>query len=226
MTTLAVDLSSEIGSLAMMDRGRMVFEKEWQGEARQRRPIFADLHALVKAGTLDWPRVDRLAVGVGPGAFSGLRMAVSLFRGLAIPDNKPVVAVSSARALAWAVLKETGTARVVVFGDARRNELWAGCFGWEDGIVRLAGDWVVTVAEQIPDNLKTSGSVWVTPDWNRIGTILEGQCPASVTLVGESRLPRASMVAHIAEDLGLRGLEGEPLVPIYVHPAVSIAPRY
>ncbi len=201
-------------------------EREWLAGTRQRRPVFADLHQWIQSEVSPWTRIDRLAVGIGPGAFSGLRLGVSLIRGLALPDGRPVTAVSSARALARSVMKETGSGRVVVLGDARRNEVWAGCFEREDGIVRLQGDWVVGSAETLKEGLKTPGTVWVTSDWDRLGVILAAQCPASVRLIRESRSPRAVMVAGMADDLADRGLAGEPLVPIYVHPAVSIAPRY
>ena len=113
-----------------------------------------------------------------------------------------------------------------VRGDARRNELWAGCFCLVDGIVGLKGDWVVATADQIPDRLMAEGSVWVTADWNRMGSVLEARCPRDVMVVKEPRLPRAGMVAHVAEELAARRMEGEPLAPIYVHPAVSVAPRF
>ena len=204
----------------------MILEKEWPGEVRHRRPVFADLYALVQEAALDFSRIEQIAVGIGPGAFSGLRMAVSLVQGLAIPDKKPVMGISSARALAWAVFREFRAGQVVVWGDARRNELWAGCFCLVDGIVGLKGDWVVATADQIPDRLMAEGSVWVTADWNRMGSVLEARCPRDVMVVKEPRLPRAGMVAHVAEELAARRMEGEPLAPIYVHPAVSVAPRF
>jgi tRNA A37 threonylcarbamoyladenosine modification protein TsaB len=136
------------------------------------------------------------------------------------------MAVSSARALARSVMQETGAGRVVVLGDARRDEVWSGCFEREAGVVRLQGDWRVDPAVTLQESLKTSGTVWVTPDWDRLGAILTAQCPDSVRLIRESRIPRAVMVAGMADELADRGLAGEPLVPIYVHPAVSIAPRY
>jgi tRNA threonylcarbamoyladenosine biosynthesis protein TsaB len=226
MRTFALELSSDVGSMACVENGAVLMEKEWPAASRQRRPVFTDLSLWLQAEAGSWGRIDRLAVGVGPGAFSGLRLAVSLIKGLSLPDDRPVTAVSSARALARSVLKETGASRVVVLGDARRNELWAGCFGAEDGIVGLRGEWVVEFADKLPDSLKGPGTVWVTPDWVRIGPVLEQHCPSTVTLIRESRIPRAAMVAGLAEDLADRGMAGEPPVPIYVHPAVSIAPRY
>lgn len=226
MTTLAIELSTETGTLALVENRRVLLEKEWTGGDHRRRPIFLELHGLIESGVLDWARIDRLAVGVGPGAFSGLRVAVSLVQGLALPDAKPVTAVSSARALAGAVLKETGADQVTVIGDARRNELWAGCFGLQDGVVALQGEWIVSPVDSLPDRMKIAGTVWVSPDWERLDTVLTSRCPVGVTLLRERRIPTAAMVAEVAESLAERGMEGEPQVPLYVHPAVSVAPRF
>jgi hypothetical protein len=45
-------------------------------------------------------------------------------------------------------------------------------------------------------------------------------------MIPEARYPRATMVARVVAQRVKAGLEGEPLSPIYVHPAVSIAPRF
>lgn len=226
MKILALELSTHIGSLAFLDGDSVKCQKEWVAEGRQLRPIFADIQAFSSEGAWDWQGLDHLAVGVGPGAFSGLRMAVAGIRGLALPDNKPVMAVSSASALAWSVLKETGAQRVVVLGDARRHELWAGCFGWEQGQVSRLGDWIVTGADHLPALLKTPGTVWVTSDWDRIQEPLTTYCPAGVVLIQEARVPQAAMVARVVAQRVASGLQGEALAPIYVHPAVSVAPRF
>ncbi len=226
MKILALELSTPTGSLAILDGDRVIEHKEWVAQGRQLRPIFPDIHALAAAANWDWQGIDQFAVGVGPGAFSGLRMAVSGIRGLALPDNKPVMAVSSASALAWSVLRETGAEQMVVLGDARRHELWAGRFSLEQGVVTRHGDWLVTAAEQLPESLKEPGTVWVTSDWDRIQESLKTVCPAGVILVQEARIPEAAMVARVVAQRVAVGLPGDALAPIYVHPAVSVAPRF
>lgn len=226
MKIFALELSTHVGSLAVLEGDTVVYEKEWIAGGRQLRPIFPDIHKLAASEKWDWATIDRFAVGVGPGAFSGLRMAVAGIRGLAIPDNKPVTAVSSASALAWAVLNETGAARVAVLGDARRQELWAGSFERRNGGVVRLGDWIVVEAGQLPESLKQPGTVWVTSDWERIREPLQAACPQGVELIPEARFPRADGVATVAGQMAVSGIEGEPLAPIYVHPAVSVAPRF
>lgn len=226
MKILSIDLSSETGSMAVVESGVTLLEREWPAEASRRRPVFSDLGELEPEVGVGFCRIDRFVVGVGPGSFSGLRMSVALVRALALPDDKPVTAVSSARASAAAVFRQVEATRVAVVGDARRGDLWVGCFERIDGIVERIGEWRVTHPEGLPEAIKQPGTVWITPDAVRIQSVLAAHCPSGVRLMDEPRQSRAVMAATLAEELVERGLDGEPPVPIYVHPAVSIAPRY
>jgi len=226
MKLLAIDLSAECGSLAIVESGVTLFEKEWPAEVVRRRPVFSDLNDLTAEVGVEFGRIDRFVVGVGPGSFSGLRMSVALICALALPDNRPVTAVSSARASAAAVFRATGADSVAVLGDARRGDLWVGCFERADGRVERVGEWCVTRPEGLPEAAKRPGTVWISPDAGRLQAVLAACCPPGVSLIDEAPLSRAVMAARLAEELVERGVEGEPPVPIYVHPAVSIAPRY
>jgi tRNA threonylcarbamoyladenosine biosynthesis protein TsaB len=72
--------------------------------------------------------VDRIAVGVGPGAFTGLRVGVATARGLAQSSGAELVAVSSLRALAAAALQAGGQGAVLAVIDARRSEIFAAAY--------------------------------------------------------------------------------------------------
>jgi tRNA threonylcarbamoyladenosine biosynthesis protein TsaB len=83
------------------------------GHAEQLLPLCRT--ALERAG-VDWPQVDRIGVGVGPGTFTGLRIGVATGRALAQSAGAEVAAVSSLRALASNL---EGSFPVI---DARRGE--------------------------------------------------------------------------------------------------------
>jgi tRNA threonylcarbamoyladenosine biosynthesis protein TsaB len=100
------------------------------------RPRHAErLLALAEDALADaaatWADVDRLAVGIGPGGFTGLRLGVATARALAQGRGLPVVGVSSLEALAEPV-DAPAVAAVI---DARRGEVFAAA--WKDGVPRL-----------------------------------------------------------------------------------------
>jgi tRNA threonylcarbamoyladenosine biosynthesis protein TsaB len=82
---------------------------------------------VLAAAGAGWPDVERLAVGVGPGGFTGLRLGVATARALAQARGMPLAGVSSLAALAAGA----GPGTVLAVIDARRGEVFAAA--WEDG---------------------------------------------------------------------------------------------
>jgi tRNA threonylcarbamoyladenosine biosynthesis protein TsaB len=83
--------------------------------------------ALEEAGA-GWPQVDRIAVGVGPGGFTGLRIGIATARALAQAHATALVGVSTLRALS---LGSDHDGPVVAVIDARRGEAFAAAWGPE-----------------------------------------------------------------------------------------------
>lgn len=227
MITLATELSTSHGELALLDDDRLLVERRWTEDRDHRQQIFAEMEALVASGELDLGKVGLLAVGVGPGAFSGLRMAISAPRAMALPGGTPVFGVASAEALACEILDDARVESVAIFGDARRQELWMGRFRRaEGGLIRREGDWWVAAPDALPPDRSGLGAVWVTPDWERIGMRLKELCPEGTALIEESRRPTARYIGRLAAAKRRAGWASEPLAPIYLHPAVSVLPTF
>jgi tRNA threonylcarbamoyladenosine biosynthesis protein TsaB len=91
-------------------------------------------HELLAGAGIPWGAVDRIAVGVGPGTFTGLRVGVATARGLAQSLPAELVGVSSLRALALAALaaepagEPAPEAGVLAVIDARRGEAFAAAY--------------------------------------------------------------------------------------------------
>lgn len=101
--------------------------------ARRLLPLLAQ--AMREAG-VGWEDVDRIAVGIGPGGFTGLRIGIASARALAQARDLPVVPVSSLEALAYARRGREPGGLVVAAIDARRGEVFAAA--WEGGTPRIA----------------------------------------------------------------------------------------
>ncbi len=96
------------------------------GHATRLLPLANEL--LVEAH-IDWPELERIAVGVGPGTFTGLRIGIATARGSAQSLGVELVGVSSLRALANGADKEAQ--RVLAAIDARRGEVFIAAY--DDG---------------------------------------------------------------------------------------------
>jgi tRNA threonylcarbamoyladenosine biosynthesis protein TsaB len=84
-------------------------------------------HVMERSG-LDWPILDAIAVGVGPGSFTGLRIGVATARGLAVACGLKLRPVSSLAALAEGI-EETGSGGPVLpVIDAKRGEVFAAAY--------------------------------------------------------------------------------------------------
>jgi tRNA threonylcarbamoyladenosine biosynthesis protein TsaB len=88
-------------------------------------PLNAEL--LGGAGT-SWEQLDRIAVGVGPGTFTGLRVGVATARALSQSTQLPLVAVSTLQALSLNAGPDDGVSAVLAVLDARRGEMFAGAW--------------------------------------------------------------------------------------------------
>jgi tRNA threonylcarbamoyladenosine biosynthesis protein TsaB len=131
MRLLALDASTEACSVALLtDRG-------WFGRAMElKRGHAEELLGMVRS-TLDEAGVslemlDGIAAGVGPGAFTGVRISVAVAQGLAYGATLPVVPVSTLEALALRAIS-TGAQQVLACLDARMGEVYFGAFAADAG---------------------------------------------------------------------------------------------
>jgi len=121
MLDLAFDTSTSIGSIALGNAKVVVQAIELAGPGRHSATLFP---ALTRLGI---PRLKlrRIIVGLGPGSFSGIRVALATAHGIALAQNVPVLGICSAYSVAWQHREVT---RLGVFADAKRREAFCTVF--------------------------------------------------------------------------------------------------
>ena len=124
MTLLAVDTTSEFGSLALSRDGVALEVAALHSPDGFGHVLFQAIRALVERHGLALSDIDGYAGASGPGSFTGVRVGLTAIKGLAEAHGKRVVAISNLQALAWA---GRGALRAAVI-DARRGEVYAAVY--------------------------------------------------------------------------------------------------
>ncbi|GEO81199.1 tRNA (adenosine(37)-N6)-threonylcarbamoyltransferase complex dimerization subunit type 1 TsaB [Pararhodospirillum oryzae] len=175
-----------------------------RGQAEALVPLIASV--LEEAG-LEPAAVGRIAVTVGPGSFTGLRVGLATARGLGLALGCPVEGITVGEALADAVLDEAPDACVLVLIDSRRGDLFAQTFQGRDahGLPRPLDD-----PRALPPDAARAAAT-------QAGILLVGDGVARLDL-GEAgpALPDPVRVARLA---GRRPADAvRPPVPLYLRP--------
>lgn len=221
---LAIEQSTVNGSAVIMSGGTVLADRSWtQANARQQQ-LLVRLPELFAAASIEPDAIDRLAIGLGPGIFSGLRTSLSAARALALPGQRPVCGISSGEALAWDTARRTGATTVTVIGDARRHRFWHARFAIAKTHPTLVAPYALVSADAC-GSILLPGTVAVTPHWEHIGAELLKHRNA-VNLIEESRTPSARILAELVMGRLGRGEPMDELKPIYVHPPVFVEPRF
>ena len=210
MIILAFETSTEACSVALWNDGEL---RERFGVAPRRHAELALPWAgelLAEAG-IARSRVDAVAVGRGPGAFTGVRLGVGLAQGIALALDVPVAPVSTLAALAM----QARGSRVLAAIDARMGEVYLGAFERDGDGMRALQDEAVGKPDAIalPD-----GDGWegVGTGWAAVDGALALRVGARVASVDASALPHAADVARLAAPMLSRG---EGIAPERVEPA-------
>jgi len=184
MLILAFDTATDVATSALVADGEVLGERTSRAVT-----LLEDVDALLRQAGTHTRDIEALAVGIGPGSFTGVRIGLSTARGLALALGVPVAGVSTLAALAAGA---PGGLRVI---DARRREVFV------PGRVLAPAE-----LEVDPERLCVgSGAV-------RYRDVLEGK-GAEIPPDGDERhVPRARFHAQLAGDFG----PAEEVEPLYL----------
>ena len=146
MLILAFESTARAASCALVKDGKLISQYSQCSGLTHSRTLLPMGEDMLKNAELRLADVDLLAVAHGPGSFTGVRIGVSMVKGLAWAGDKPCVGVSTLEAMAWHGLAAGGLICPVM--DARRSQVYNALFRMEDGRpVRLTEDRPIALTE-------------------------------------------------------------------------------
>lgn len=131
MRILAVDTSSERGSVCLAADGEVVGEVRLRSSVQHSDRLFRSIDFLFKYSPFGLPDVELFVAARGPGSFTGLRVGLAAMEAFSSAEKKPASGVSTLEALAWKCkIDEILLAPVI---DARRGEVYGALYRRQDG---------------------------------------------------------------------------------------------
>jgi tRNA threonylcarbamoyladenosine biosynthesis protein TsaB len=131
MIRVAIETATSSGSVAVARGDRVLAEATLGEQRRHAEAVLPALESVLAEAGLERRHIEEVVVGAGPGSFTGVRVAAATAKGLAAALSVPLVAYSSLLALAAAAARSDRP--VCALFDARRGEVYAGCW-------RISGD--------------------------------------------------------------------------------------
>jgi tRNA threonylcarbamoyladenosine biosynthesis protein TsaB len=162
-TLLALDTATEACSVALLHEGRVLSHYEVIPRQHAQR-VLPMIRTLLDEAGVALSAIDAIAFGRGPGAFTGVRIAVGVVQGLAFALERPVLPISNLALLAQRAWREHGAEQVAAAIDARMDEVYWGCYRQAQGEMRLLGVEAVLAPELAGLPAAASG------DWFGAGT--------------------------------------------------------
>lgn len=146
MTVLGIDTATRTASVALVCEDRVLGETSLDSAGGLGATILPLVDEVLTAAARGVDDIDLVAVSIGPGSFTGLRVGLSVAKGLSLASGCPVVGVSTLEALAL-VAGERGCPVCPVL-DARKGEVYAALFVNPDGVLtRIMEDRAMTPTE-------------------------------------------------------------------------------
>jgi tRNA threonylcarbamoyladenosine biosynthesis protein TsaB len=200
MKILALELSSARGSIALVNRDKVEFDREWPNDRKNSGPFFEHLREVQK----QFGKADTIIVGLGPGSYAGTRIAISTAIGLRTASRARLIGYPSICAI------DCDAPEYAVIGDARRNSFF---FARVCDRNLAEGPSLMSEAElrQKLDKLDRKMSIFTTEKLPQF----EG---------AELRYPAARILAQLVTD-SKRRFAQPPLEPMYLREPHITIPR-
>lgn len=221
---LAVDTSTTLVSIALFRDGVVLAEETWHLQRGHDAAVFAGVERLLGLTGLTVRDIEHVGVAIGPGSFTGVRIAIATAQGIARGSGALAVGVSTLDVIAhpWS----TSGARVCAVLPAGREEVCAAIYRDRAGTWSRASDLLVGAPGDLARSL-AAGALFAgeIDDGARDAIVRELGPRASFAPRGTTR--RAGDLAAIAWEriAGGESAAVETLEPIYVRPPAIKGPR-
>ncbi|MFZ1991218.1 MAG: tRNA (adenosine(37)-N6)-threonylcarbamoyltransferase complex dimerization subunit type 1 TsaB [Alphaproteobacteria bacterium] len=213
MKILALDTSGDACSVALYDarNKKLLAEERVLIERGHAEILFSQIACVTEQGDTSLKSIDRFAVTIGPGTFTGVRIGLSAARGFALAAQKPLIGLSSLEVVARGA-EAPASAIIVAAFDARRGEIYVQAFQGDATILEPMAATPAEAASAITE-ASSGGEVFIIGTGAEILRAALASKGARAEIAPGEALPRADVLARLAAN---RPAATEPVMPLYL----------
>lgn len=212
---LAIDTATQYASLALYRADGIFAEETWFSGRNHTVELAPRIQRLLKLANLPVGSLTALAVSLGPGSFTGLRIGLAMAKGLALPHKLPVVGVPTLDITAYPFRE--GDLPVWAIAGAGRGRILAACYGRVEDQWQTRSEPHITTFEKLAEEIETPALCVGEIDEQGSQILQRGSGHKVQVAAVADRLRRAGYLAEIAAARLEAGDQDDPdaLVPIY-----------
>lgn len=213
---IAIDTATEFAGLALLSAEKLLAEEIWHAGRNHTVEFAPRLETLLQRTAITPAQLTGIAVCVGPGSYTGVRIGVALAKGLALPYNLPVIGVSSPEITAQPYKTRSLPVQTIV--RAGRKRIITARFGWVDNVWReIVATHITTVADLAASLTEPVLAVGEYSAAEAETLLHEGNGLVQVVGAGE-RTRRPGVLAALGAEKLAAGATGSlsELVPLYM----------
>lgn len=224
MLILGIETATTTGSVALLSEAGVIAQYSLNIEVKHSERLMATIDRVLSDARLTLADVGGIAVSIGPGSFTGLRVGLATAKGLAFAAGKPLAAVPTLRALAWNL--PFAASPICPLLDAKKKEVYAALYRFEGAsLVQLREERVIPLVELLKS---LDGTTVFTGDGaSRFRAEIAGVLGERALFAPPAAaLPSAATVAGIGLGMINQGAtsDADQLVPMYLRrPEAEVA---
>lgn len=213
---LAVDTSTKMASAALYDGVNVRAEMTWESPRRHTVEVAPQVVRMLKQVKSDASALTGLAVALGPGSFTGLRVGLALVKGLALAQAIPLVGIPTLDVTVYPVRHRRATLYAAL--QVGRGRICVAPYRWRRGRWRRAAELAITTWKALVAEVEGAAIFGGEIDAGGLDEL--ARRTAKTTIVSPAqRLRRAGYLAELGWERLARGEQDDPasLQPIYLH---------
>jgi tRNA threonylcarbamoyladenosine biosynthesis protein TsaB len=220
MIMLAIETTGIHGGVAVLKDGRLQGEINLSGKETFSKRLFFSIEFLFDRLGAAWQDMELIAVSIGPGSFTGIRIGLSAAKGFSMARDIPVMGVPTLDALASNVYMPDGSLICPVI-DAKRSQIYTALYQFQDHRPVRISPYQAIYPDEIQQNILVNNKIFFLGEGlltyrDKIHDAFMKRAAFLPSQIGLLRAASVGVVANDMIDSGVKISDPNTLEPIYV----------